>query len=116
MNYADTLADWLEAYHDHARPPPAVVLAEASRVTEQKTGRPLKGIEIPPPQNGSNGNGNARKDEDAPPVRDPPVFLGDFFNEMKAHFEQAKKLASPAEAIHVASLIQEVSPCVEEIS
>ncbi len=34
VNYADSMAEWLEPYHDHTRPPPHVVLAEASKQTE----------------------------------------------------------------------------------
>jgi len=66
------LSNWLEPYHDFTRPPPAVVLAEAARQTELKTGHPLKGIEIPP-------NGHHKKDEEPPAIQEPPELVKEFF-------------------------------------
>ena len=79
MRFADALANWLEPHHDHVRPPPAFVLAEAAKQTELKTGRPLKGLEIPPPTNGNPW----KKDEEAPPVEEPPALLTSFFDGTK---------------------------------
>lgn len=73
--YADALTEWLEPYHDHVRPPPAVVLAEAAKQTELKTGHPLKGVEIPL----QNGNFNGKKDEEAPPIKEAPELVSKFF-------------------------------------
>jgi N-terminal acetyltransferase B complex non-catalytic subunit len=84
-NYASALADWLEPYHDHARPPPAVVLAEASKMAEAKTGYPLKGVEVPKNGNTTPTNGSAKKDEEAPPVVDAPELVGQFFDGMEYH-------------------------------
>jgi len=75
VEYANTLTNWLECYHDFLRPPPAVVLAEAARQAELKTGHPLKGIEIPP-SDGLNGH---HKNEDPPAIQEPPEFVSNFF-------------------------------------
>lgn len=80
VNYATALADWLEPYHDHARPPPSVVLAEAAKLAEQKTGHPLKGVEIPPKNGNGNANGSAKKDEEAPPITEAPELVVRFFD------------------------------------
>ena len=37
------MSEWLTPYHDYTRPPPSAVLAEAAKITEQKTGHTLKG-------------------------------------------------------------------------
>jgi N-terminal acetyltransferase B complex non-catalytic subunit len=83
-NYATALAEWLEPYHDHARPPPATVLAEAMKHSEQKTGKPLKGIELP--LENSNTNGDSKKDEEAPSVTPPPAVVTCFFDGNRLHF------------------------------
>ena len=75
IGFATALADWLEPYHDYARPPPAVVLAEAAKQNELKTGHPLKGIQLPP-TNGANGQ---QKKEEPPAVTEPPVILSKYF-------------------------------------
>ncbi|KAJ6547637.1 actin cytoskeleton organization protein [Mycena capillaripes] len=106
VNYANALADWLEPYHDHARPPPSVVLAEAAKLAESKTGHPLKGVETPPKGNGT-PNGSAKKDEEAPLVTEAPEIVVRFFDEMKLRFEAVKDASSPSLALHVASLMQE---------
>lgn len=77
FKYADALADWLEPYHDYVRPPPAQVLAEAAKLTELKTGFPLKGVEIPP-QNGSSQN--IKKEEEPPVITDPPELISKFYD------------------------------------
>lgn len=127
MNYANALADWLEPYHDHARPPPAVVLAEAAKLAELKTGHPLKGVEIPPKNGNGSTNGSTKKDEEAPPVTDAPAIVVRYFDgtattpyilfshrclrfsEMKTRFEEVKSASSPSLALHVATLMQEVN-------
>jgi N-terminal acetyltransferase B complex non-catalytic subunit len=70
------LVDWLEPYHDYSRPPPAVVLAEAAKQTELKTGHPLKGIEFQP-INGTNGH---KKDECPPTIQEPSVLIVKYFD------------------------------------
>ncbi|KAJ6502477.1 actin cytoskeleton organization protein [Mycena sanguinolenta] len=107
LNYATALADWLEPYHDYARPPPSVVLAEAAKLAEQKTGHPLKGVEIPPKNGNGNTNGSAKKEEDAPPITDAPELVVRFFDDMKTRFEAVKDASSPSVTLHVASLMQE---------
>ncbi|KAF8212156.1 actin cytoskeleton organization protein [Mycena galopus ATCC 62051] len=107
VNYATALADWLEPYHDHARPPPSVVLAEAAKLAEQKTGHPLKGVEIPPKNGNGSTNGSAKKEEEAPPITDAPELVVRFFDDMKTRFEAVKDVSSPALTLHVASLMQE---------
>lgn len=69
------LADWLEVYHDYTRPHPSVVLAEASKLTELKTGHPLKGYVVTPPV-----NGNGHKDEEPPACVEPPQVVTCFFD------------------------------------
>ncbi|KAJ6596969.1 actin cytoskeleton organization protein [Mycena vulgaris] len=107
VNYANSLADWLEPYHDHARPPPGVVLAEAAKLAELKTGHPLKGVEIPPKNGNGNTNSTAKKDEEAPPVTEAPADVVQYFDDMKTRFEEVKAGSSPALALHVATLMQE---------
>ncbi|KAF8921223.1 N-acetyltransferase B complex non catalytic subunit-domain-containing protein [Mucidula mucida] len=102
VRYADALAEWLEPHHDYVRPPPAVVLAEAAKQTELKTGHPLKGIEIPI----TNGSSH-KKDEEAPPMAEPPALVTSFFDSMTARFAQVKSEQSPAAALYVAALMQE---------
>ena len=76
VEYANSLADWLECYHDYIRPPASVVLAEAAKQTELKTGHPLKGIEIPL----TNSNGSYKKEEEAPAIQEPPEIVTNFFS------------------------------------
>jgi N-terminal acetyltransferase B complex non-catalytic subunit len=78
LDFTVALADWLEPYHDHLRPSTAAVLAEAAKQTELKTGHPLKGLDIPLPAPGTNGHG--KKDEEAPPVKEPPLSVPKFFD------------------------------------
>ncbi|KAL0946591.1 hypothetical protein HGRIS_012792 [Hohenbuehelia grisea] len=107
LKYADDLADWLECYHDHIRPHPSVVLAEAAKQTELKTGHPLKGIELALQENGgANGNGHNKKDEEPPAAKEPPEGVVQFFDSIKSRFAAAQN-SSPVEALHVATLAQE---------
>ncbi|KIK57739.1 hypothetical protein GYMLUDRAFT_45908 [Collybiopsis luxurians FD-317 M1] len=102
ISFSDALATWLEPFHDHVRPPASVVLAEAAKQTELKTGMPLRGVDITPP------NGHAKKEEDTPPITEAPETIEQFFNSMKNRFEDAmKEPTSPIGALHVATLIQE---------
>ncbi|KAF4576791.1 hypothetical protein EYR36_004771 [Pleurotus pulmonarius] len=106
LDFTTGLADWLGCYHDYIRPPPSVVLAEAAKQSELKTGHPLKGVEIPPtPPNGS-ANGHHKKDEEAPAITEPPEVVVNYFNTMKARFAEAQQ-SSVVDALHVATLIQE---------
>ncbi|KAJ7940559.1 actin cytoskeleton organization protein [Mycena leptocephala] len=107
VNYANALADWLEPYHDHARPPPSVVLAEAAKLAESKTGHPLKGVEIPPKSGNGTPNGSTKKDEEAPPITEAPEIVVRYFDDMKKRFEAVQNASSPSITLHVASLIQE---------
>ncbi|KAI0065400.1 TPR-like protein [Artomyces pyxidatus] len=103
-NYATDLADWLAPYHDHTRPPPSVVLAEATKQAELKTGHPLKGLEVPV----DSGNGHAKKAEDAPLVKEAPASLVTFFTHMQSRFKALLESNSPSpELLHVASITQE---------
>jgi N-terminal acetyltransferase B complex non-catalytic subunit len=78
-NYANELANWLEPYHDYARPPPAVVLAEAAKHSELKTGHAWKGVDLTS-LNGSSTNGNGKKDEEPPAVTEPPELVLKYFD------------------------------------
>ncbi|KDR81676.1 hypothetical protein GALMADRAFT_58678 [Galerina marginata CBS 339.88] len=104
VEYATALADWLEVYHNYARPPPAVVLAEAAKQTELKTGHPLKGIDISP-TNGTNGH--HKKDEEPPTIRDAPDVLVKYFDTVKFRIQEVQSKSSPSELLHVATLAQE---------
>ncbi|KAI6160023.1 N-acetyltransferase B complex non catalytic subunit-domain-containing protein [Pisolithus thermaeus] len=77
MEWATTLGDWLEPHHNYTRPPPHVVLAEAAKQTELKTGLPLRGVD----SKALNGNGNSKKDEEAPPIKPVPELVVKFFEE-----------------------------------
>lgn len=125
-DYASALSEWLTPYHDYARPPPSVVLAEAAKMTEQKTGHPLRGLEISPEML---ANGNAKKDEEPPAVVEPPVAISGYFDggcivknivqcphqcartvEMSKRFKEVfEGKALPHELLHVVTLTQEVS-------
>ena len=112
------MADWLEPYHDYSRPPPAVVLAEASKQTELKTGHPLKGMELH--SNGTNGH-----KKDPPTIQDPPVFVVRYFDSkckylstistiysfllaLQTRFDEINPKASVSEILHLATIAQEV--------
>jgi N-terminal acetyltransferase B complex non-catalytic subunit len=124
LNFADALSSWLEPYHTHARPPPAVVLAEAAKQTERKTGHVSKTLDSLP-RHGSTTNGR-KKDEEAPTVKEHPEILTLFFDcmdqfelvlrksntdtvAMQTRFKEvveANRL--PSEVLHVITLTQEV--------
>ena len=60
-----------------------MVLAEAAKQTELKTGHPLKGIEIPPT---NVTNGHPKKDEEPPTIQGPPeIVLNYFVGELDFH-------------------------------
>ncbi|TFY72671.1 hypothetical protein EVG20_g343 [Dentipellis fragilis] len=106
FDYATDLSNWLGPYHDHTRPPPAAVLAEAARQSELKTGRPLRGIDIP--AGNGHANGSAKKAEDAPVVTEPPSSLASFFDLMQARFKAVVEAGNQInELLHVATMTQE---------
>lgn len=123
MNFVTTLTSWLEPYHNHTRPPPAAVLAEATKHNNPKL---LRGTEFPP-QNGNGTNGHAKKVEEAPPITDAPEGVPKFFDgkcprsvhisgrfsrvplDMSARFESLVKNGRlPSEILHAVTLTQEV--------
>lgn len=107
LEWATALSGWLEPHHNHVRPPPAVVLAEASRQTELKTGFPLRGVDIQA-LNGD-ANGHSKKDEEAPPIKEAPRLLAVFFDAMLSRFRgMLESKASVSELLHVATITQEV--------
>lgn len=57
-----------------------MVLAEAAKQTELKTGHPLKGVDIQALNELSLGNG--KKDEEPPTVTEPPELVVNFFESM----------------------------------
>ena len=121
VEYARALADWLEPYHNYARPPPHVVLAEAVKQTELKTGHPLKGIEI---HTTNATNGHPKKDEEPPTIQEPPEMVLNYFDGeldfyslstapycalgVRARINDSKAHSSPTELLHVATIAQEV--------
>lgn len=80
---ADSLVEWLEPYHNYTRPPPHVVLAEAAKQTELKTGHPLKGVEIQ--QLSASSNGDGKKNEEPPLVQDTPALIANYFKGLCHH-------------------------------
>ncbi|KAH7889369.1 N-acetyltransferase B complex non catalytic subunit-domain-containing protein [Phlebopus sp. FC_14] len=106
LDWATALGDWLEPHHNHTRPPPAVVLAEASRQTELKTGLPLRGVDLKA-LNGD-ANGHLKKDEEAPPIKEVPELVTKFFENMNSHFKELlRSKCLPSELLHVATITQE---------
>lgn len=106
LEFATALTEWLAPYHDFTRPPPSAVLAEAAEQTKLRTGHALKGVELPP--NGSGTNGNAKKDEDCPPIQDAPEAVTNYFDNMAARFDEVINGGFlPYEVLHVVTLTQE---------
>ncbi|KAF8350644.1 actin cytoskeleton organization protein [Amanita rubescens] len=105
VDYADSMAEWLEPYHNYTRPPPHVVLAEASKQTELKTGHPLKGVEIQPLDGASNGNG--RKNEEPPLIQDTPALVANYFKDMRTRIFEAQDNLTITELLHRATIAQE---------
>ena len=107
LDWATALGDWLEPHHNHVRPPPAVVLAEASRQTELKTGFPLRGVDLQ--AHNGDANGHPKKDEEAPPIKEAPGLLTVFFDTMLSRFRHLlESKCSISELLHVATITQEV--------
>ena len=122
INFVTTLTSWLEPYHNHTRPLPAAVLAEATKHSNSKS---LRGTELPP-QNGNGTNGHAKKAEEAPPITDPPEGVSKFFDgewprfillvgfhalpsDMNARFKSLVENGRlPSEILHAVTLTQEV--------
>ncbi|KAG1756688.1 N-acetyltransferase B complex non catalytic subunit-domain-containing protein [Suillus paluster] len=108
MEWATAVGDWLEPYHDHTRPPPAVVLAEANKQNELRTGLPLRGVDLKALNGDANANGHAKKDEEAPPVKEAPQLVAQYFEHMHARFVQLQQSEClPSDLLHVATLTQE---------
>ncbi|GLB34889.1 putative N-acetyltransferase B complex (NatB) non catalytic subunit [Lyophyllum shimeji] len=103
VEFASALAEWLEPYHDYTRPPPSVVLAEAAKQTEIKTGHPLKGVDLQE----LNGATTPKKEEEPPAVTEPPELVTKYFDSLKTRFAEVRKNPSPTEVLHVATLAQE---------
>ncbi|KAH9946109.1 N-acetyltransferase B complex non catalytic subunit-domain-containing protein [Epithele typhae] len=102
-DFASALSEWLTPYHDYARPPPSAVLAEAAKLTEQKTGHTLKNLELPP-----EANGNGKKDEEPPTVVEPPTSIAAYFDDMLKQIKEAfASKALSSELLHLVTLAQE---------
>lgn len=117
LDYVSALSDWLEPHHNHVRPSPAAVLAEAT-----KNSAGAKTVV-------ASGNGHAKKDEEAPTIKDAPESVTGFFTSasifawhtlfahscfppgMQARLQDVLATNRPSsEALHVATLTQEVIP------
>ncbi|KAI5121380.1 hypothetical protein M0805_001193 [Coniferiporia weirii] len=111
-DYVSALCDWLAPYHDHARPPPEAVLAEAAKQQEQlrnskngsKSSLALSNGSPSPPT-----NGQKKVTEEPPPVRDAPEVVTAYFDAMAARFKEVSASNLPCEALHVATLTQEAA-------
>ncbi|KZP19497.1 hypothetical protein FIBSPDRAFT_920120 [Athelia psychrophila] len=96
LDYVSALSDWLEPHHNHVRPSPAAVLAEAT-----KNSAGAKTVV-------ASGNGHAKKDEEAPTIKDAPESVTGFFTSMQARLQDVLATNRPSsEALHVATLTQE---------
>lgn len=73
FEFASALANWLGPFHDHVRPSPAAVLADAMKQNELKTGKPLRGIVLPA-ENGPN------EQKEPPQATPPPETVTTFFD------------------------------------
>lgn len=95
VQFARALAEWLGPYHDYTRPPPNVVLAEAAKQTELKTGYPLKGVDLAALNRSSSPT---KKDEEPPAVTEPPKQVALFFeSECRQNLSAAlNRLDSPS--------------------
>jgi len=87
FDYAMAVAGWLEPYHNHIRPSPAAVLSGAKQNHGPKA---LKAAELPT-QNGSGTNGHTKRDEEAPPIKEAPELVSQFFDGMT----QSNELSHP---------------------
>ena len=73
FEFASAIAEWLEPFHDHIRPSPATVLADAMKQNELKTGKPLRGIELP-------AENDSIEQKEPPQVTPPPEIVTNFFD------------------------------------
>lgn len=73
------LCDWLGPYHDHARPPAATVLAEATKQADAKAGKAAK-APLAVGSGDASANGHAKKSEEPPPVKDAPEVVTRYFD------------------------------------
>ena len=122
--FGHALSAWLRPYHNYARPPASVVLADAAKQAALRGGQPLKGVEIP--TNGSTPE-HVKKDDEPPAVKEPPEIIIKFFDsespsnavptsplirhfilDMIARFTPLLESRLRNEALHVATLTQEV--------
>ncbi|KAL4067946.1 N-acetyltransferase B complex non catalytic subunit-domain-containing protein [Scleroderma yunnanense] len=105
MEWATALGDWLEPHHNHTRPPPHVVLAEAAKQTELKTGLPLRGVDL---KALNVPNGVSKKDEETPTIKEVPELVVRFFDDMNSRFKLLLlSKGSSSQLLHVATITQE---------
>ncbi|KAL5489723.1 MDM20 [Sanghuangporus weigelae] len=119
FDYVSALCDWLSPYHDHARPPPETVLAEATKAQElRRNGKAAvasdsasKGARASP--NGSPSpptNGQKKVSEEPLPVKEAPEIVVGHFDALAARFKEVTAVKHlPWEALHVATLAQEAA-------
>lgn len=101
FEFTSAIAEWLEPFHNHVRPSPASVLADAMKQNELKTGKPLRGIELPA-ENGSN------EQKEPPQVTPPPEIVITFFDEMQTRLATALENDElPPELLQIVALTQE---------
>jgi N-terminal acetyltransferase B complex non-catalytic subunit len=138
VDYSTAFADWLEPYHDHARPPTSPPLTDASKPGDSKGGHPPKKVGGPVNTNGhpkkavddvkktsdDSKEKERDKDREAPVVKEAPEALSKFFEgslrkcfttlisdseaDMKVRFHEATASKLPSEVLHIAALMQEV--------
>lgn len=77
FDYALAVANWLEPYHNHIRPPPVAALSEPTKKAGPKSSK----VELPP-QSGQASNEHGKKEEEVPPIKEPPEIVTKFFDGM----------------------------------
>ncbi|KAF9792094.1 actin cytoskeleton organization protein [Thelephora terrestris] len=101
FEFTSAIAEWLEPFHNHVRPSPTTVLADAMKQNELKTGKPLRGIELPA-EDGSN------EQKEPPQVTPPPEIVTVFFDDMQARLAAALDNDElPPELLQIVALTQE---------
>ena len=84
FDFAMALCDWLAPYHDHARPPPEAVLAEATKPLAAKSA--AKGTQSS--NSSPRPNGHKKLGEEPPAVKEAPELVSKFFDGMSTAVNQ----------------------------
>lgn len=86
------LCEWLAPYHDHARPPPEAVLAEATKPAGKgAAGKGTQSQSQSQSQSGSGTsspktNGHKKLGEEPPAVKEAPECVAKFFDGERSYY------------------------------